>query len=185
MGFAELRTVDTSEFRDFASEFGDVVRSLPFQLPEHFLLLIRAVSVTSGVCSGLDPQFNVWDVVEPYVAQLVRDERGTLAKGFAQQATQVVSTAWGLPQRIDRLITRIEDGQVTFDVSHLERRLARLERAARRAVAAIVFAGLLIGGILLRPENAAFGAVMMAVSAVPLLYAVFATGRGARRHRRR
>ena len=38
--------MDPREFRDFAVEFGDVVRSLPFQLPENFLLIIRAMSLT-------------------------------------------------------------------------------------------------------------------------------------------
>ncbi|MDF2555293.1 MAG: ubiB, partial [Microbacterium sp.] len=61
MGFAELRDVDPREFREFAVEFGDVVRSLPFQLPENFLLIVRAMSLVSGVCSSLDPAFNLWD----------------------------------------------------------------------------------------------------------------------------
>src|SRR5690606_32788805 len=54
MGFAELSTVDPREFRDFALEFGDTVRSLPFQLPEGMLLLFRAVALTSGMCSGVN-----------------------------------------------------------------------------------------------------------------------------------
>ncbi|MBS1698819.1 MAG: AarF/ABC1/UbiB kinase family protein, partial [Actinobacteria bacterium] len=48
MGFAELRDVDPREFQGFAVEFGDTMRSLPVQLPEGLLLLIRAVSLTSG-----------------------------------------------------------------------------------------------------------------------------------------
>ena len=55
MGFAELQEVDPREFRAFAIEFGDVVRSLPFQLPENFLLIIRAMSLISGICSSLEP----------------------------------------------------------------------------------------------------------------------------------
>src|SRR5690606_13853121 len=55
MGFGELRDVDPREFRVFAEEFGDTMRTLPFQLPERLLLLIRAVSLTSGMCSALDP----------------------------------------------------------------------------------------------------------------------------------
>jgi predicted unusual protein kinase regulating ubiquinone biosynthesis (AarF/ABC1/UbiB family) len=43
----------------FADDFGEVMRSLPVQLPENFLLITRAVSLTSGVCSALDPAFNV------------------------------------------------------------------------------------------------------------------------------
>ena len=84
MGFAELQEVDPREFREFAIEFGDVVRSLPFQLPENFLLIIRAMSLTSGMCSSLDPAFNIWDAVEPYAGQLIREEGGNVVQAFAQ-----------------------------------------------------------------------------------------------------
>ena len=47
MGFSELQQVDPQEFRAFGNEFSEVVRTMPFQLPENFLLIIRAVSVTT------------------------------------------------------------------------------------------------------------------------------------------
>lgn len=174
MGFAELRDVDPREFRDFAVEFGDMIRQLPFQLPEGFLLLIRAVSLTSGMCSGLNPAFNVWDAVEPYAGQLLRDESGNAARAFAQEALTMASVASRLPQRLDSLVTRVEQGEVAFDTSRLERRLDRLERIGRRVGSAVLFAGLLIGGTLLLPHADALGTVLIAASALPLAHALFA-----------
>ena len=174
MGFAQLRKVDQREFRDFGREFGSVVRSLPFQLPENFLLVIRAMSLTSGVCSTLDPQFNIWDAIEPYATRLLRDEGGNVAVAAAREAVSAAGTALRLPGRIDALITRINEGTVTVATPALDRRLDRIERLIRRAVGAVVFAALLIGGILLLPFAAPLGIVLMAVSAVPLLYALFA-----------
>lgn len=178
MGFAELREVDPREFRDFAVQFGDVVRSLPFQLPEHFLLIIRAMSLTSGVCSALDPDFNVWDSIEPYAAQLLRDEGGNVAKDLAQQALEVAGVAWRLPKRLDALVTRVEEGAVAVQNPGLERRVARLEHTARRLLSAILFGALLITGAVLRADEAVFGTVLMIVSILPLLHALFARGRG-------
>ncbi|WP_328596900.1 Pls/PosA family non-ribosomal peptide synthetase, partial [Agromyces humi] len=40
------------ELRSFAIEFGETMRALPFQLPENFLLVIRSMSLTSGLCSS-------------------------------------------------------------------------------------------------------------------------------------
>ena len=174
MGFAELSTVDPREFRDFAREFGDTIRSLPFQLPEGMLLLFRAVALTSGMCSGLNPTFNVWDAVEPYAAQLLRDESGNTVKAFAQEAWKGVGVAARLPARIDAVITEIEEGTITFDTSRLERRLARLERIGLRVVSAVLFAGLAIGGAVLIVPNAALGIVLLSVSLIPLAHAVFA-----------
>lgn len=174
MGFAELREVDPREFRDFAVEFGDVVRSLPFQLPENFLLIIRAMSLTSGVCSSLDPQFNLWDTVEPYAAQLLREERGNVVQDAAQYALDAVTTAARLPGRLDGLVTRLEDGSLAVATPRLERQVARLERTARRAISALVFAALLIAGALVRPDDQVLGTVLMGVSALPLLHGLLA-----------
>jgi predicted unusual protein kinase regulating ubiquinone biosynthesis (AarF/ABC1/UbiB family) len=173
MGFAELQKVDPREFRAFAIEFGDVVRSLPFQLPENFLLIVRAMSLTSGMCSSLDPAFNIWNAVEPYSAQLIRDETGNVIQDFARQVVSTLGILARLPQRADSLITRIDEGTITVQTPRLDRRLATIERGIRQAIAAVIFAALLIGGILLRPHFAVFGTVLMAVSALPLLYAVF------------
>lgn len=172
MGFAELSKVDPREFRDFGNEFGDMVRSLPLQLPENMLLLIRAVSLTSGMCSGLDPAFNVWDAAEPYAARLLRDESGNIVQEFARRAMATAGTSWRLPQRIDDVITRIDDGTVSFDTSRLERRLDSLMRIVRRAVSAVLFAGMLVGGALLLAPLPVLGTVLIAASVVPFGYAV-------------
>lgn len=181
MGFVELSKVDPKEFRGFADEFGDTVRSLPLQLPENMLLLFRAVSLTSGMCSGLDPAFNVWDAAEPYAARLIRDESGNVIQDFARQGLATVTTTWGLPARIDDVITRIDEGTVTFDTSRLERRLDAIVRIAKRAVAAVLFGGLLIGGGVLLVPAPPLGIVLMSGSAVPLLYALFGGGGTGRR----
>ncbi len=174
MGFSELQDVDPREFRAFAVEFGDIVRSLPFQLPENFLLIIRAMSLTSGMCSTLDADFNIWDAVEPYSAQLIRAEGGNLVQDLAKRAMSLASTVARLPQRVDDLVTQIDEGRVVVQNPRLERRIVSLERATGRIVSAILFAALLIGGILLRPSDAVLGTVLMVASALPLLHALFA-----------
>ncbi|HET6671780.1 MAG TPA: AarF/UbiB family protein [Agromyces sp.] len=174
MGFAQLKQVDPREFRDFGREFGDVMRSLPFQLPERLLLLIRAMALTSGMCSGLDPEFNVWDAVEPYAARLLDEERGNLMQDLGAQALSSARVLWGLPQRVDALITKADQGRLSFDTSRLERRLDRVEGVARRVVSAVLFAALLIGGALLVAPNPALGTTLMILSALPLLHALFA-----------
>ena len=174
MGFAELQEVDPREFRDFAIQFGDVVRSLPFQLPENFLLIIRAMSLTSGVCSALDPAFNLWDSVEPYAQQLIREERGNVAQDVGRQALDTLGLLVRLPRRLDELVTRVQDGEISVDTPRLDRRVARLERMVRRVVSAVLFTGLFVGGAVLRPDDPVLGTVVMIASALPLLHALFA-----------
>jgi predicted unusual protein kinase regulating ubiquinone biosynthesis (AarF/ABC1/UbiB family) len=174
MGFAELQEVDPREFRAFAIEFGDVIRSLPFQFPENFLLIIRAMSLVSGNCSSLNPAFNIWDAVEPYAGQLIRQEGGNVVQAFAKQAVTVAGTVARLPQRLDDLTTRIEDGRLSVQNPRLERRIGSLERTARRVISAVLFSALFIGGVIMRSDDVVFGTVLMAASVVPLLHALLA-----------
>jgi predicted unusual protein kinase regulating ubiquinone biosynthesis (AarF/ABC1/UbiB family) len=174
MGFAELQDVDPREFRAFAAEFGDTVRSLPFQLPENFLLIVRAMSLTSGMCSSLDPAFNIWNAVEPYSAQLIRDEGGSALQDFAKQAISTVGLVARLPQRIDSLATRLDEGTISVQTPRIDRRLNSIERTIRRAISAVIFAALLVGGALLLKPAPALGIVLMSVSGLPLLHAIFA-----------
>jgi predicted unusual protein kinase regulating ubiquinone biosynthesis (AarF/ABC1/UbiB family) len=174
MGFAELREVDPREFRIFAAQFGEVVRSLPFQLPENFLLVIRAMTLTSGVASALDPSFNLWDSVEPYAAQLIRDERGNIAQDLGRQALDIAAVTLRLPKRLDAIADRLEDGSLAVSSPRLERQVARLDRTARRLVSALLFGALLVAGAVLRADDAVFGTVLMAASILPLLHALFA-----------
>jgi len=174
MGFAELQDVDPREFRAFAAEFGEVMRALPFQFPEDFLLIIRAMSLTSGLCSSLDPSFNIWDAVEPYAQRLLSEESRGLVRDIAGRA---VSTAGGLvrlPGRLDEVLTRLEEGRLAVQSPSVERRLARLERMLRRMVSAVLFGALLVGGIALRAQDVVFGTVVMVLSVPALLHALLA-----------
>ena len=180
MGFAQLRSVDPAEFQQFGNEFGHAIRALPFQLPENFLLVIRAMSLTSGVCSALDPEFNIWSSIEPFASRLLSEEGGNAVQDAARQVWSTLGVVARLPNRIDSVISRIEEGRLDVSTPALDRKLDRLERVARRVMSAVIFAGLLVGGILLLPVNAALGVVLMISSVLPLIHSLFAGAVGRR-----
>lgn len=174
MGFAELQDVDPREFRGFADEFGETMRALPFQLPENFLLIIRAMSLVSGLCSSLNPAFNIWEAVEPYAQKLLREETGNVVQDVAGRAVEAAGTALRLPGRIDRSLTRLDAGLVQVANPGVERRLELVDQTLRRAISSVLFAGLLVSGILLLGPAAGFGVALMIVSVFPLLHALLA-----------
>lgn len=183
IGFAELRNVDPSEFRDFADKFGRTMRSMPFQLPEDLLLIIRAVSVTSGVCTALNPSFNIWTAIEPYAARLTQKERGAAARTVVQQLLTTAGDMARLPGQLDALSTLIQRGQLSVNTPGLDRRIRSFEHLARRVLSAIIFAGLLLGGIYLKQSEEVLGWVLIVGSGLPLIHAMFAgiNGRGRER----
>ena len=85
MSLAEMRELDPKEFIDFGRQFRDLMREMPFQLPEDFLLLIRAASLMNGLCTALDPDYNLWDSVQPYADQLVTGDPGAVRGAVARR----------------------------------------------------------------------------------------------------
>ncbi|WP_167052269.1 AarF/UbiB family protein [Salinibacterium sp. ZJ77] len=168
MGVAELRELDPRELEAFARQFGDTIRSLPFQLPESFLLLIRTISLISGVTSALDRDFNMWDAVDPFARTVLTRSTGDLRE-VGRRALGYAATVARLPARVDQLVSRIERGQLAIRVPDVERRLASLEHHFAGLTWAIVFAAMLFSGVLLRRADEEFGWVLIVGSVVPLL----------------
>jgi predicted unusual protein kinase regulating ubiquinone biosynthesis (AarF/ABC1/UbiB family) len=170
MGIAELQRVDPRELEAFGRQFGETVRALPFQLPENFLLLIRTISLISGVTSALDPEFNMWDAVDPFARTILTARGAGALRELPQRALGLATTLSRLPKQLDELFTRLDHGQLAVRTPDVDRRLRSLERAAGRVVSAVVFAALLFAGILLLPHSQVVGWVVMAASVVPLVH---------------
>ncbi|QNE47762.1 AarF/ABC1/UbiB kinase family protein [Glaciihabitans sp. INWT7] len=170
MGVAELQTVDPRELEKFARGFGETIRALPFQLPENFLLLVRSISLISGVTSALNKDFNMWDAVDPFARTVLSSTSGNALRGIGQQAVTYANTLARLPRRLDELATRLDRGQVAVRAPEVDRRLRSIERSVSRLASALVFATLLIAGVLQRPTDETLGWVLMAASTLPLLH---------------
>jgi predicted unusual protein kinase regulating ubiquinone biosynthesis (AarF/ABC1/UbiB family) len=171
LGVADLIQTDPKEIRDLALQYGQLVRSLPFQLPENYLLLFRSLSLISGVTSSLNRNFNLWDAVDPFARTLL-SQGGGLIKTFASQALEILTTLVRLPQRLDNLAYKIDKGELISRAPETERRIRVLDSSVRRATAGIIFSTLLMSGILLRNQGDDLGSFLMGSSLVPLIYAL-------------
>lgn len=172
VGVAELTRIDPRELEAFARQFSEVIRTLPFQLPESFLLLIRTVSLISGVTSSLNRDFNMWDAVDPFARTLLGGGGASTLRSVGREAVSILSALARLPQRLDALATRIDRGELAVRSPEVEQRLRVLDGSVRRTTSAILFAALLLGGILLRPSDEVLSWVLLGASALPLLHAI-------------
>lgn len=173
MGFAELKNVDIAEFEDFAEEFRELVREMPFQMPEQFLLIVRALSLVSGVCSTLDEKFNVWNAVEPYAATLLKEQGQGVLKDVASAAWAGAKALAQLPTGIDAVVERINAGELEVRLPRLEKQMGRIERAATRAGGALIFTATMVAGAIVRSDDATLGNVLLLASILPLGFTLF------------
>jgi predicted unusual protein kinase regulating ubiquinone biosynthesis (AarF/ABC1/UbiB family) len=177
MSMSDLRKIDHAEMMNFGLQFRELMLNMPFQLPENLLLLGRSVAILSGMCTGLDPQFNVWNSIAPYASKLVSDEGGSTFQTILDEAKKVLQVAVGLPGRTDRVLTLMERGELGVQTPLLNLRVRRLERAVSRISGGLVFAGLLIAGAVVYGSDPGFGRLLMGASVLPLLW-VMVGGRG-------
>ena len=172
VGVAELTQTDPEEFKQLALQFSDLLRTLPFQLPEDFLLLFRSISLLSGVTSSLNRDFNMWDAVEPFARTLLNGGGNSTIKALGQEVLSFATTVAGLPSRMDSVLTRLDQGLVSVRLPELEKSVRRFNGTTQRLSVAVLTAAIFAGGIALRVSGDELGNVLLLVSVPFALYAI-------------
>jgi predicted unusual protein kinase regulating ubiquinone biosynthesis (AarF/ABC1/UbiB family) len=148
----ELAQMPRSQMREFAFKYRDLLYEMPFQVPQDFIYLARAVGILSGICTGLDPDFNPWAPVAQYAQRYVAREAGPGLNLIGREALRIGQTAISLPNQLQDVLGRIQRGDlkaiVTADES-LKRDLRRVEGAVQGLSRAVVFSSLLVCATLL------------------------------------
>ncbi len=174
LNMSELAQVDYGVMRDLARDFSDLLFNMPFQVPQDFVYLGRAVGILSGMCTGLDPTFDPWFSIQPFVRTLLLEDNGgpgarswlslvdwDMLRALLTPETvdlavstgrDILTRAVALPARADNVLTTIERGELGVQMhadAHLDRHLIRIERAGRQIVLALVFGSLALSSTLL------------------------------------
>jgi len=155
MSMQELRNVPHSEMRQFAIQFRELLYSMPFQLPHNLLLLGRTISILSGMCTGLDPDFNPWRQIAPYAQKMLTEEGVSNWQGWLDEAGELVRTLLSLPSQTARVLTRLERGELLMDMPRVGRQIYHLEGAVNRVAGGIILAALLASGAFLYSSGTA------------------------------
>ena len=173
----ELRNMDPKEMYNFAYQFRDMMYSMPFQLPQNLLMLGRTVAILSGMCTGLDPNFNLWNQLEPYAAKLISEEVGTNWRLWLAEIGDFVKTMVAIPTRFNRVLTQMERGDLMVQMPTVNRQLIFVERALNRLTASLVFVALLIGSVILYDAgHTNFSAILLTGAVGTLLWMLFSRG---------
>jgi predicted unusual protein kinase regulating ubiquinone biosynthesis (AarF/ABC1/UbiB family) len=177
----ELIDTHPSEMRQFASQFRDVLYEMPFQVPSDLIFLGRCVAILSGMCTGLNPSFNLFAGLEPFARDLLRDEGGDGLDRILDWLIENGRRMASFPARLDEVLSDLEAGRLTITARAdptLARTLAQLTGAVNRLVMAVVFAALLLVGYLLYVNGErGLGAGALILAALAALGILFGWGR--------
>ncbi|MGB9640713.1 MAG: ABC1 kinase family protein [Anaerolineales bacterium] len=149
MSMRELSKISHAEMHQFARQFRELMYEMPFQLPHNLLLLGRTVAILSGMCTGLDPNFNVWEQLQPYAQKLIATEAASNWRIWLDELGNLARVMLALPGQVNRVFDLLERGEINIKTSQSEEQMRRLEGAIRRLYRVVIFATLLLGGVLL------------------------------------
>jgi predicted unusual protein kinase regulating ubiquinone biosynthesis (AarF/ABC1/UbiB family) len=174
MSMSELRKTNPEEIRKFAHQYRDLMLNMPFQVPNNLLMLVRTVAILSGMCTGLDPNFNLWNQLAPYARKLIAESTSSGVDAILEQLGDLVQVLVALPSQASRVLTKMEQGELMVQAPQLGREVQSLARSVDRLTAGVVMTGFLIGGaMLLNAGNALAGDALFALAALTLLWILF------------
>jgi len=171
---SDLRKIRHGEMRQFALQVRELMFSMPFQFPQNLLLLGRTLAILSGMCTGLDPEFNLWTPLAPYAQNLMADEASSTWDTWMDAIGDLVKELLALPGQTGRVLTSLQRGELTFSMPQVTRQIFHLESAVNRLAAGLVFATLLFAGVWMRQGgDNIIGNILLGCSAISFLWMVF------------
>jgi predicted unusual protein kinase regulating ubiquinone biosynthesis (AarF/ABC1/UbiB family) len=174
MSMSELRQISPAEMRQFAHQYREMILEMPFQVPRDLLYLVRTVAILSGMCTGLDPDFNLWEQISPYARQLLEGEAPSAVNAILAQLGDLLRDLLALPSQASRALARLESGGLVVESPQILSALDSIDRSVDRLAFGLVFGALLLGGVLLyNAGNAAFGEGLMVLSGILLIWMLF------------
>jgi predicted unusual protein kinase regulating ubiquinone biosynthesis (AarF/ABC1/UbiB family) len=146
MSMNELRNISHAEMMKFAMQFRELMYEMPFQMPQNLIMLGRTIAILSGMCTGLEPEFNVWGEVAPYAQKLVADEAKDNWRVWLDEALEMLKALVALPSQAARTLTLAERGDLKVQAPQVSRQLERIDSSVNRAAAGLFFVGLMVAG---------------------------------------
>ncbi|MBA3347199.1 MAG: AarF/ABC1/UbiB kinase family protein [Actinobacteria bacterium] len=130
-----------------------LIYAMNLRLPSRFVMLDKAIATLGSVGIDLYPDFNVFEVAQPYARALMleRFTPARLAQRAQKEGRQLFGIARDLPYQLHDVLQEVRDGQIEVGFVHkgLDEFMHKLDVAFNRLVVALVVAGGLLGSSLI------------------------------------
>ena len=154
------------------------------RLPRDFILLGRVLSMAEDLGRKLDPTFNGITLAQPLIKKIIKKKMSPLR--FLDYQTQylfeIEHLLKDMPQTINRLMYRLESGEVKIDLQYkeMDRLTSKIETMVNRVALALIVSSLIIGSSLILQTDKGMPMPVIGFSEVGLaifiIASVFALG---------
>jgi predicted unusual protein kinase regulating ubiquinone biosynthesis (AarF/ABC1/UbiB family) len=151
----DLANPDPEELKELSKEFRDLLFDFPFQVPQDFIYLGRALGMMAGMVSQLDEEISPWYFFEKYGKTVVADENMPLS---LELAWEMVKPYLNAPAQVKRLLTMAENGRLRVQTDHETiRQQQRIEKRIGQLGWSILGAAGMLSGTLIYLFRKGFG----------------------------
>lgn len=91
-----------------------------FHVPKEWVLLERTLLLLLGVCTGLAPELNPAEVIQPYVDRFILGERKEWSETILETAREAALSAFALPSELGRFLNLATRGDLEIRVRRFE-----------------------------------------------------------------
>jgi len=180
-------TLNEIDVGNLLSDFVRIITSHGIRCPGDLLLLTLALVTLEGVGKSLSPKFNVAEVLQPFLEELIRQKYSPrrIAGQVLQEATDLFNLCRALPGTLSEVLDKLKQDQLKFEIEHkrLDRLITELDRSSNRIVISLILAALIVASsLVLKSEVDSYWIsvpiyVVSSFLGIWLIYGVFRSGR--------
>jgi len=173
-------------------EMIDMVTEYHGNVPSNLILLSKALMIEEGVCSQLDPDYNLRDLAKPFIRNLVMKRMSPvrIAREWVRMIPGFGRLVRGLPHRIDQILLRAERGTLRLEFEHhgLDHIVSQLDLMSNRIASSMIVSALILSSALILrsgmtpvvcgvPVLGILGFVIAGILGMWLVYSMLRSGR--------
>ncbi len=147
------RKLEDINFSVLFEELQRIVFKHHIKLPQEFFLLFRALSVSEGVGSTLDPNFNIVSVGNEFLRDLLKDRFSpdNIFKRMGLSLWRLRRDIKGMPGDLASLLKKLSNDELSIGFKHenLEDLIEKIDIASDRISVSMIVSALIIGASLI------------------------------------
>ena len=123
------------EIPEVAQDMENLLYGQPFQIPAQFAFTGKAIGTLVGVSTGLAPEFDFIEVATPYARKFLGLDTEGAGQTLQELFTQLLDTGrvlLALPRSLERIITKLETGQIEVKLAGISPNSRGRSRGRRR-----------------------------------------------------
>ncbi len=143
------RRLEDINFKLLFEDLQKIVFKHHIRLPQEFFLLFRALSLNEGVGSTLDPEFNIVEIGNEFIQDLIFDrlKPNNVFKRVSLKLWRLVNDIKNYPSDISEIIKMIKNDRLSINFKHmnLDKLIKEIDFASNRISISMIISSLIIG----------------------------------------